>query len=326
MARINGTGRNDRLTGTGGEDDIRGRAGDDIIHALGRADDVFGGIDDDTIYGGEGADKLYGDDIIGGSIGNDIIFGGNGSDYIRGWEGTDTLHGSSGNDEIVADDGNDVAYGGVGADRIGEGFGDNRFFGGAGDDEIEAGLGSDFIDGGSGEDTVTYDRLQISGDAKSLEVNLSQERAVHINLDGERFVDRLRGIENVFGTSLNDVIRGDARDNMITGWYGLDRLAGGRGADTFVYVPSDADDPGVEDYLLDFEAGTDRIEFRGYSPSGGWAWLGRTDEVDGEAYLGYSHVRGQTIVQWSTENGGGAEVQIVINGRVDFQTTDFIVS
>jgi len=132
---------------------------------------------------------------------------------ICGTHGNDTIHGTHGNDVIYAGSGNDIIYGGNGNDII---------YAGDGDDFIIGGFGLDTIYGGRGNDTISWDNL-----GSGLSVDLASQR-VHFNAGGgERFFS----IENVIGSRGNDVIRGNWKNNVLSGNAGNDRIIGSWGND-----------------------------------------------------------------------------------------------
>ncbi|MGH1330025.1 MAG: calcium-binding protein [Paracoccaceae bacterium] len=63
----------------------------------------------------------------------------------------------------------------------------------------------------------------------------------------------------IMGGAGNDTISGGNGDDILVDGAGIDRLTGGNGADTFVL---DAD--GQNDYILDFDAGVDRLDLSGF--------------------------------------------------------------
>ncbi|MEI7445692.1 MAG: calcium-binding protein, partial [Burkholderiales bacterium] len=95
--------------------------------------------------------------------------------------------------------------------------------GGNGDDTLEGGAGADTLVGGSGTDTVSY-----SGAALGITASLADATA---NL-GEAAGDTFDGIENLRGSSWDDVLAGDANANLLEGSSGSDALDGGAGNDT----------------------------------------------------------------------------------------------
>ena len=86
---------------------------------------------------------------------------------------------------------------------------------------IKGGAGNDLIDGGNGLDRVEY--LEATA---AVVVNLSAGTA-----SGGGGLDTLRGIEIVEGSSFNDIISGDSRDNTLRGGDGSDNLFGNDGDD-----------------------------------------------------------------------------------------------
>lgn len=174
-------------------------------------DNLVGTLGDDYIFG------LGGDDILTGLAGNDFLDGGAGTDFLQGDEGSDELHGG---------DGNDFLYGGDGDDHL---------YGNAGDDFLDGGpsigdQGYDYINGGDGSDYVTY-----SNATAGVTVNLASGTA-----DEGGTSDILVSIENVFGSTFNDTITGDANTNYLYGDAGNDTLNGG-GGDDFLYGGAGSD-------------------------------------------------------------------------------------
>jgi RTX calcium-binding nonapeptide repeat (4 copies) len=186
------------------------------------------GINIDTLSSIENAIGSDFDDTIVSSDGPNAILGGSGRDTVSyiaskrpvtidlatlsvndGLGTTDSLlsienaTGSDFNDIIVGDPLNNVLDGGPG--------------------------GADQINGGDGNDTVSYASLN---------------RAVLINIAGGVSADgidtdTLSAIENAIGSRLNDILLGDALDNVLDGGSGgQDHIAGGGGADTVSYASS----------------------------------------------------------------------------------------
>lgn len=106
------------------------------------------------------------------------------------------INGTSGNDNIVAWVGDDVLRGGEGADTL---------------------------NGGQGQDTAAYD-------AAAVGVTVSLKTPA-LNT-GEAVGDSYIGIENLRGSTHNDLLSGDDQANRLEGGAGSDTLEGGAGADT----------------------------------------------------------------------------------------------
>ena len=113
----------------------------------------------------------------------------------------DNLHGGPGNDSLNGLNGNDILKGGPGAD---------------------------ILDGGQGLDTASY----ADSPGKVL-VRLHDANAVKFN-DAEG--DKLMHIEHLTGSTYNDILAGDGKDNILKGSDGDDALYGGpAGGDDKLY-------------------------------------------------------------------------------------------
>ena len=213
-----------------GADSISGSADANRLAGFDGHDEISGGAGDDTLLGEKGNDRLdggAGDDSLSGGSGNDVLDGGDGTDTVTyagstaavtvnllagtaSGEGNDTLalienvQGSRFNDVLTGNDGT------------------NSLFGGAGDDHLSGGLGDDVLDGGDGIDTARY-----ASAIAAVTVDLSTGLA-----SGEGN-DTLTFIENVQGSSFNDVLTGNDGTNSLFGGAGDDHLSGGSGDDVF---------------------------------------------------------------------------------------------
>lgn len=237
-----------------------------------------GTVGADVLLGREFADTLAGgagDDMLAGALGNDDVRGGSGTDTLLGGDGDDTLEGGAGADILEGGAGfNFVSYASsliaiqvdlTGAlsplDQVGgsanEAYGDrlseiqgiiggagndtligdaqaNWLSSGAGNDTLHGGDDADTLDGGMGVDAVSY----ASSDA-GVTIDLMLE-GPQISA-GHASGDLLVGIENLFGSSFDDVLVGDGSANSLWGGDGADTLDGGAGLDTASYeAASDA--------------------------------------------------------------------------------------
>ena len=213
------------------------------------ADTIYGGADDNSLTG-EG-----GDDLINGRGGHDFVWYGRASGAVQVNLATGVATGGEGNDTLVSIEG----LGGSNfADLLIGNADDNYFvadqFGDAYTPNFTKG-GADTIQGGAGFDTVDY-----WNSLARVTVDLATGRAN----DGAGNIDRLSGIEGIFGSNHNDRLYGDAKANSIAGSAGADlligragrdTLEGGDGADRFVFLNA-ADRQTV---IVDF-SGRDRIE------------------------------------------------------------------
>lgn len=237
-------------------------------------------FDDQLIGGGVGATIRYHVEFFQGLAGNDTLDGGDSSsasvdiavydnDPSAVIVNLSSVSISSANGPVeagTARDGYGVNGNSAGIDKLVNinGAGGSRFndtlVGGAGDNWLSGSEGADSIVGGAGSDTVIFDGPEDFGNG--VIVNLGARTAT----DAFGDIDRLVGIENVWGTFLDDTITGDGQDNDIDGDGGDDIINGGDGIDTAFYqFPDDngvtvnltaaraADGMGGEDTLSNIE-------------------------------------------------------------------------
>ena len=138
---------------------------------------------------------------------------------IEGTDGDDTLTGTSGTDTINGRSGDDIL------DGLAD---DDTLNGGSGDDRLEGGPGVDELDGGAGEDYALY-----TDSAAGVTIDLSAPDANgYVNgAGGDAQGDKLKNIENLWGSDHEDHLTGDSNNNALLGFDGDDRLYGGGGDD-----------------------------------------------------------------------------------------------
>uniref|UniRef100_UPI0004A7607E calcium-binding protein n=1 Tax=Sphingomonas sp. UNC305MFCol5.2 TaxID=1449076 RepID=UPI0004A7607E len=120
--------------------------------------------------------------------------------------------------------------------------GTNALYGGGGNDLLAGGAGADLLDGGAGNDTIDY-----TGNFGGVAISLRAGQGSWNAAEGDSFV----GIENVKGTSFNDILEGDANANILTG---------GGGEDLFVFGTGFGVDT-ISDFAGNGAASGDRIQF-----------------------------------------------------------------
>jgi Ca2+-binding RTX toxin-like protein len=149
--------------------------------------------DDEDIVGTSGPD------VIQGTNDAESIFGDGGNDIICGGGGKDFIDGEAGKDKLLGETGNDT-FGGVG-------------------------LHEDVVVGGSDEDIAKYEKVP-----SRVFVDLGTE----LVLSGAGDADvggRIRGVEIVHGSGLNDKLFGNSKVNGLSGGGGNDLIAGRGGSD-----------------------------------------------------------------------------------------------
>jgi Ca2+-binding RTX toxin-like protein len=308
----------DFLRGFGGNDFLSGNEGDDVIEGGDGFDSLRGGPDADRIDGGAASDDLLGeegDDILTGGGGFDFLIGGEGSDNIDGGEGEDRagyllsgasiavnlatgtvsggdaqgdtltgvedVEGSQFSDRIAGDANANILFGRFGEDTLNGGGGADTLLGDSDDDVLTGGAGADRLDGGAGVDRASY-----AGSSAAVTVNL----ALGTGLGGQAAGDRLISIEELTGSSFDDVLTGSGGNDTLRGGSGNDLLFGNGGAD-----------------VLNGGAGIDRVEYS--SVSAGVTInlaLGTAsgDDANGDILAGIENVTGSIFNDVLTGNSG----------------------
>jgi Ca2+-binding RTX toxin-like protein len=292
---------NDRLNGGAGNDVFMGGQGDDYFDGYGGGDDLVSykdatsGVTVSTLNwsaqntGGAGIDTVYNIASLKGSDFNDVLTA---SQTVQGGKGDDVLTGAGSTTAIYDDATSGVTVdltvtgaqnvgGGLGVDTLsnianltGSAFNDtltgnaanNRLVGGLGNDTLNGGGGDDTLWGGSGNDVLNggagVDTADYSDAASGIDLQLVFTVAQNTLGGG---IETLTGIENVQGSTFNDVIAGDAKANMLIGGEGDDHLTGGDG-DDFLYGGKIFDDglvSGGKD-ILEGGAGDDYLSAGDY--------------------------------------------------------------
>lgn len=324
---------NDKIVAGAGDDTVYAGDGNDAVHGGSNNDKLYGGNGDDLIYGDDGSDQIYGeagnDTLYGGSE-SDVVYGGAGNDVIHGEGGNDTLHGDAGNDTITGGDGDDTINGGAGADIIDGDAGNDVVRGGDDNDTIRGGAGNDTLYGDNGNDNLSggdgTDQLYGGEGNDTLSGGTGND-----TLYGENGNDILygdAGNDTLFGGAGNDSLYGGAGNDVLNGGAGSDTLSGGAGNDRFVF---DSTALAQVDRIVDFQKG-DVIDLsqidamlgrsgdQAFNFIGG-AWL--TNQGD----LGFYQDRGNNITYVQADlNGDKAyDLNIVVNGLVNFTKSDFVL-
>lgn len=270
---LNGTSGNDEIYGLGGNDELGGGAGHDILDGGIGEDEMHGGSGDDVYIVDNVADQVFeyageGHDTIKSSISitylsdyvEDLFLTGSGDLFGYGNWLDNHIYGTAGDNYLFGLQGNDELHGGYGKDHLDGGIGNDTLFGG---------VGADTMSGGKDNDTYYVDQ---SGDvvieAKDEGEDLVHSTVTHalaanvenLTLDGTANIDGA-------GNGLDNVLRGNAGNNMLFGYDGDDVFIGNGGADSM--WGGDGDDRyNIDDNDKIFESanrGTDHVYYNGSS-------------------------------------------------------------
>lgn len=249
---IDGKGGADIMTGLGGDDTyIVDNARDVVVEvANGGIDTVLSSVnytlgaevENLTLTGSakSGTGNSL-DNLLLGNSGANTLYGLDGNDRFDGGAGSDTMYGGNGDDTYIVTDSGDVVdeRGSTGIDKVlssvsfslsdgKHGLGDienleltgtaainaegnalaNHITGNSGNNVLAGLGGADVIDGGDGIDTASYAKS-----AAGVAVSLAAGTASGGDAEG----DHLVSIENLTGSSGNDVLEGDGGNNVLTG-------------------------------------------------------------------------------------------------------------
>jgi Ca2+-binding RTX toxin-like protein len=246
---LQGSAFNDVLIGDTSANVIYGYEGDDYIDGLGGGDTLRGDGGQDAFMMREGAEA------VDGGSGWDTVRYDNATSAVdarlydpsqnSGWAAGDTyrdvevLVGSAFNDILLGDTSINAVYGGDGGDYIDGVGGGDYLYGNDGQDWFLLRPGADIVDGGAGVDTANflYSTAAISVDL------LGANGVTGFVSDGSGAVDTLISIEDVDGSSFDDVIYANnlankiasgAGNDQVVAWAGDDLVVGGAGNDGLI--------------------------------------------------------------------------------------------
>ncbi|MFW2230895.1 choice-of-anchor Q domain-containing protein [Rhizobium sp. CRRU65] len=321
-----GTNGNDIMPHTG-----QSNGGNETFKGLGGSDVLKGGAGADVLDGGTGNDtaSYAGSTAVNVNLATKAASGGQATgDKIAGIE---NLTGSSYNDVLTGGNG-----------------GSNVLNGGAGADKLSGGAGGDVINGGTGQDTAGY------AGSGGVNVNLATGAASGGHATGDKFVS----IENLTGSSYNDVLTGNSGSNVLDGGAGADKLNGGAGtdviiggagkdimtggvsADTFVFkAPTEIGSGSNRDVITDFQHGVDKMDFSAIDANGSAQGNGTFhflaqedasfDHKAGALAWHYEDKAGSandaTVIQGDLNGDGVRDFEVQMKGLVHLGTGDFLL-
>ncbi len=342
--------------------DAQGDIVTNVEHAIGTsfADTIYASNANSTLDGGDGNDVLY------GGTGNDVLNGGNGTNWLNGGGGADTLNGGSGSDNFLATAGGEHIDGGSGLNSVyfsttgfyvagflnapnpttgvtlyldgtttgvgglaqGATYANiqsvyltqytDHVVGSSADETFYTLSGADTIDGAGGNDTVNY-VYSIGG----ITIGLDGAAGTAGDATGQVLIN----IEQLIGTSQDDVLWGNSGNNYINGNNGNDVLRGDAGADT-----------------LDGGAGNNTVDYsrslNGAVTVNLLTGAGTGNDAQGDVYLNIQNITGtnfnDTLIGDNNANilnGGAGNDTIIgsfgadtINGGSGIDTIDYSAS
>lgn len=206
---------------------VKGGDGFDGVHVIGTS-----GPDKLRAGSGEGGearvnlnlnDLIPDADIVGTSVEKVVFSGEGGADVLDG-------RGGAGTEDPFA--GYFLPRGGADDDTIDVGAGTSFSRGGEGEDVLHGGGRNDVFLPGPGDDAVEggdgYDSVGFDTELPGVTVDLAQTATQ----DTGEGVDTLTGLERATGTAGDDVLSGNAAQNILTGLDGDDELRGRGAGDT----------------------------------------------------------------------------------------------
>jgi Ca2+-binding RTX toxin-like protein len=203
------------------------------------------------------------------------------SNFTKGTKKADVIVGTSGDETILGGGGNDRICGGAGVDALFGQGGVDIIAGEEDGDQLSGGAGNDVLDGGTDAAGLSGDYVNYFPSKAAVTVNLSSGTAT-----GEG-TDKLKRIENVFGSNFADLIGGSDATNLIQPLGGNDVVHSGAGLD-IIFDGTGGETPAVDgDDQLDGGDGPDAVHY-GSSPAAMTVHLGNgtatgdgTDQLTG---------------------------------------------
>jgi Ca2+-binding RTX toxin-like protein len=172
-----------------------------------------------------------------------VLLGGSEDDTLTGAATEDALVDGAGADTVDADARDDAVPNNGGADQLHAGPGEDLFISNAACD-------GDLLDGGPDRDNANWANFNAA-----IAIDMAAQRAGLVGPGGlpqcpsAALLTALEAIEDTEGTSLGDVMVGDAGDNQLLGRPGPDSYAAAAGNDTILAnsgTPNDDPDPTID--------------------------------------------------------------------------------
>ena len=260
----------------------------------------------ETIHGTSVDDVIYGYDY-GGAVptsGTIALFGLDGTNILYAGSGTTSLYGGPGSNTLVGGAGNDSFYVYSDQTTVTDAYttGDNTLYASGVDATLPENVDTLFLYGSG---------LTGTGNDQSDDI----------------FGDGLYANTLVAGSGYDYIVGGSGGNTLVAGT-GIDIMYGGTGANNFVFSPGDApvNNPNGIDYIGDFKPGTDKLDFSAYAAAGHPLTFVGTAPLTGPGQINYTTSNGFTYVEGDVTSAGQPDFEIQLNGNLDLQTSDLILS
>lgn len=164
-----------------------------------------------------------------------VLLGGAGIDQLTSGETEDALVDGAGNDEVQAGGRDDAVPNNEGADSLHAGAGEDLFV----DDAVCEG---DLLDGGADRDNANWANFD-----EGVTIDMAAGKAGRVGPAGQAecpspgLLTTLLALEDVEGTSFDDVLAGDSGDNQLLGRPGQDSYFAAAGNDSILANSGDSD-------------------------------------------------------------------------------------
>ena len=264
----------------------------------------------------EGISDVYG--LVGNLIiARDTLIenfvAGSGNDIVIGNEAANLLEGRGGDDELLGNGDNDILEGGAGADRLNGGIGEDT----ASYESSDAGVvvrlhslaargghaeGDSFIGLVTVQDTEVPDIEHLTGSSHDdiLAGDLRNNTLMGRDGDDTLYGGPDGGDDRMYGENGNDSIFGGIGNDTIYGGAGDDVLGGGADDDTFVFAPG-----GGADTITDFGDGDDKIDLSAFA------------DITSVDDLSMDQRESDIVINLSNQGGGSITLQDLVIADLD---------
>jgi Ca2+-binding RTX toxin-like protein len=265
-----------------------------------------------VVYGGKGRDSLT------GGLGNDIFF------YAEErFASGDTVNGGAGYDGMFLRGNYTIDFNAPGYTGLFTNI-ENLTLTSATDERYARGGGTEFD-----YKLTLSDAIVDAGQALTISGSLLLATEAMV-LDAAQ---ESNGTLRLFGGKASDTLKGGAQADLIHGNLGADLLAGNGGADTFRYDGIADSNAASRDHILDFAAGTDKIDVSRIDSNSraagdqAFSWIG-SDAFSGSAgQLRAYEQNGTWFVEGDTDGDSVADlvIALTLQGPNPLGTGDFLL-